>query len=434
MQTTPSPLSAFRKILVDTVNDLSLTFSEKKPLWAQWTQDDVLSDEEVQLVFDHCVSELPKYFFDILYQNEEMFSKGTPVMVFPGVDFCPLFHCNEITASTKKSMWNYLQLLLFNVIGTLKDKSKFGGAETAFADMKEEDLLRKLTETIQSMGSFFQEGGIPSAKTDESSSSSSSIPQDIPMPNAEELYGHLRGLFDGKIGSLAKEMAEEIADDLSGLLGDDFKDVKSTKDVMENLMKDPKKIANLVKAVRDKLNKKISSGEITQEEMMQEAQSIFGKMGDLDGGMKDLFAMMAKLTGKDLSHMMDQFGGMDQQPKTQTMYQGQGVRTGGVGISSTMKEKMKNRIINKKNKLAEEMLQEQQRKMDAEKKYVPYTFDDEETKVDKKKRKVKWSKEKIITTYLLWKVTIINLLRVRGTKVPLRPLLTPFRGPSFLFL
>ena len=31
------------------------------------------------------------------------------------------------------------------------------------------------------------------------------------MPNADDLHEHLKGLFDGKTGKLAKELADELS-------------------------------------------------------------------------------------------------------------------------------------------------------------------------------------------------------------------------------
>ena len=38
------------------------------------------------------------------------------------------------------------------------------------------------------------------------------------MPNMENIHEHLKGLFDGKNGKLAKELAEEIQGDLSNMV------------------------------------------------------------------------------------------------------------------------------------------------------------------------------------------------------------------------
>ena len=64
------------------------------------------------------------------------------------------------------------------------------------------------------------------------------------MPNLENLQEHLKGLFDGKIGKLAKELAEEMSGDFSDLIDEKDKDsVKSTEDVLKKMMKILKKLS-----------------------------------------------------------------------------------------------------------------------------------------------------------------------------------------------
>jgi hypothetical protein len=386
-------LVQFQNTLGELADDFTITFPEFAQLLLPWTtaHQHSLGADEVQALFDHCVNTFPEHFFDILYQNDKLFEPHQPLNLLPGVDFCKLFHCPDITDKTRSAMWKYLQVILFNIIGTVQDRSKFGpAAESAFAHINEEELLKKLTDAIQSMGNFFQEG-----VGDEKEGEGGGTQPNPGMPNPDELYGHLRGLFAGKIGTLAKEMAEEIAGDLSGLLGEDFQNMKSTKEVLEKLMKNPQKMAGLIQTVRDKLTAKLKSGEISQEEMLKEAQQIFGSMGMGDMGkdpnMKDMMKLFSKLTGKDFAQMMKSFGdlgksGDDQEqmfpPRPQTVYQGQGVRTGGGGgISSTTKEKMKNRMMKTKMQLAETQLNEQKRREEAESSYVPYHFDDDECPV-----------------------------------------------------
>ena len=124
----------------------------------------------------------------------------------------------------------------------------------------------------------------------------------------------MKGLFDGKIGALAKELAEEITNDLSSILGDeDMSEIKSTQDVMQKLLSNPSKITNLVKIISDKLSKKIDSGDISQEEMMKEATDVFSKMQGM-GGMdqfKDMFKGMKGMDNfKDIIKNMGGLAGM----------------------------------------------------------------------------------------------------------------------------
>ena len=54
------------------------------------------------------------------------------------------------------------------------------------------------------------------------------------IPDIDKLQDHLKTLFDGKIGKLAKEMAEEISEEFSDLIGKDGDDVQNPQDVIKN--------------------------------------------------------------------------------------------------------------------------------------------------------------------------------------------------------
>jgi hypothetical protein len=94
---------------------------------------------------------------------------------------------------------------------------------------------------------------------------------------------------------LAKELAEEISGDFADIVGDGDEGA-TTQDVIKKMMKNPKKMMDLVKTVSDKLTNKIDSGEITKEEIMKEAGGIMAKMKEMGGGDK-LQEMLKKFAG-----------------------------------------------------------------------------------------------------------------------------------------
>ena len=331
----------FSNVVYDMCNDLSTTFPEYAEQWQKYsktyqeTLDEDMKTVEMQALFDYCLAVYPERFFDILYKNQDIFTDSNINTNFlPNVDFSKLFNCEGVSETTKNVMWNYLQLILFTILGSVQDKAHFGESKSIFDGIDENDLFSKLTETMENMTDFFQnmESSFTtsSSTTDNSSDPSSADTDDLgkseketvedsdtendedeneskekgwkspfgkmpKFPDIKELHQHLKTLFDGKIGSLAKELAEEITGDLSNLFGQDVKDMKSTKDILQVLMKDPKKISGIVQKITEKLKNKMSSGEISQEELMKEATDLLGKMKDMGGGMdqfKDMFKNM----------------------------------------------------------------------------------------------------------------------------------------------
>jgi hypothetical protein len=288
----------FKSIIHDFTMDLSTTFPEFSHFWTKWTN---ATDEEYKTLFDYCMTIFPERFFDIVYQNVEIFdlNNDTNVAFFPDVNFKVLFNCEGVSDGTKKTIWKYLQLMLFNTIGSIDDKSKFGDAASIFDGIDENTLQEKLKETMEGLGDFFKEMGDKDKDKDKDKEKHEfTFDSKDGLPNLEEVHEHLKGIFDGKIGKLAKELAEEISGDFNDLVGDTTEG--TTQDVLKNLMKNPKKMMGLVKKVGDRLTQRMDSGEISKDEIMKEAGDIMAKMKDMGGGADKLNELFKQFAGKGM--------------------------------------------------------------------------------------------------------------------------------------
>jgi len=358
----------FRNVIMDFTNDLSITFPEFSYLWSKWRN---ASESEIKELFDYCIKVYPERFFDILYQNQDIYKTDCETNTFflPNVDFKMLFACEGISENTQKSIWKYLQLILFTIVGGIKDKSSFGDSMNLFDGIDESDLQDKLKETMTGLTDFFSSMGMDTEnvgeKTEENGEENEndmkfqegfknmfenmpdaeefkkSFPFDKMggMPNMENIQEHLKTLFEGKIGTLAKEMAEEISGEFSDLLGEDTNNITSTKDVIQKLMKNPKKIMDLIKTVSSKLDNKMKSGEISREEIMKEAGDLIGRMKDMGG--QDQFTEMFKNLAKNMGmgkNMKLDTNALDRMTKQQAM-----------------KERMRSKLEMKKQKQATEL-------------------------------------------------------------------------------
>ena len=336
----------FNSMVYDFLNDLSNTFPEYAFLWKRWRNPE-MSQADKEELFLFFTKVFPERFFDILYQNDEMFSPESDIntVFLPNVDFKILFHCRNITENTRKAIWKYLQLILISVLGSVQNKASFGDAANLFEGFDETVIQEKLNETIEGISEFFKnlgttsssnktptETGTEGTETDktpefdpsklfpgmemptpekmaemeeefkrsftfslETDGSSAEGPGQGPagMPSAADLHEHLKGLFDGKIGSLAKEMAEEITEDMKNLFEPDgTDDIHSTQDILKKMMKNPKKMMELMKTIGSKLQNKMKSGDITEAEIMKEASELMSKMKGVGG--KGAFADIMK--------------------------------------------------------------------------------------------------------------------------------------------
>jgi len=305
----------FQTIIRDFTTDLTNTFPEYSILWKKWTAEEQ-SPRDIEKLFKYCTEIYPERFFDILYQNDDMFKEDSNVNTrfLPAVEFRLLYHCEGVTETTRDAMWKYLQLILMTVLNSVRDKSAFGDAADIFEGVDEAALQDKLNNTLEEIGTFFRNLGGNADSTaaqpdveefmDNFANTDSSASEDI--PNANDVHEHLKGLFDGKIGSLAKELAEEISHDVEHLFDEeglgniDPNDIRSTGDLIHKMIKNPKKIMTLMKTISGKLQSKMKSGEISEEEIMREAGELMGKMKNMKGmgGMNDMFKDLAKGLGK----------------------------------------------------------------------------------------------------------------------------------------
>jgi hypothetical protein len=280
-QDPPEISEEFVKVIYDLINDILFTFPEfKDGLNLDLHNIKETRDEDsIQNVYEHIKTVFPERFFDILYKNEEMFVKDEINTEFlPGIDFKDLWK-TDISDNTKETIWKYLQIILFSVIGKVNSQDSFGDTAKLFEAINEDDLKNKLEEAMSNLQNMMDDGPIDV----------SGINLDQ-LPKPDDIQGHISGLLDGKLGKLAKEIAAETAEELNI----DAENATSVNDVFQNLFKNPGKLMSLVQNVGGKLDSKIKSGEIKESELMQEAGELLGKMKDMPG-MGDIQSMLSKM-------------------------------------------------------------------------------------------------------------------------------------------
>jgi hypothetical protein len=228
-------------------------------------------------------------FFEILYENDTIFEKEC--FLLPGINFSLIMKENDdiigISDKTKKTIWKYLQLILFSILEKINSNKSFGEAGKIFEGIEENELHKKIAETMEEMKHLFTE----SSQGPEDTSGS---PIDL---DPEKMKSHLDDLMNGKIGTLAKEIAEEAKNSI----GDE-------KEFMQNIMKNPQKILSLVKNIGGKLEEKISSGQVKESELLEEATQIMDKIQDIPG-LKEMMAKMGlngKMDFKAMANKMQQ--------------------------------------------------------------------------------------------------------------------------------
>jgi hypothetical protein len=412
MSTKPVVPSNLRSIITDFTADLSIVFPEYAFMWSKWAS---ATDAEYEKLHAHCLAIYPERFFDILYTNADVFKTDSKAEVsfLPDVNFRLLFNCEGVSEKTKTSIWKYLQLILFTVIGSVNDSKRFGDAANIFEAMDENELHEKMAETMESVSDFFKNmesdedaahaEGTPAAFGEGSNEGSdegsadvsvdelSNVMSDIlegfskmgytagtpstdanagtpstdanegtpatdanegngkkpgfKLPNPELLKEHLKTLLDGKLGKLAKEFTDEFTNDLKGFFDEeDEANMKSSKDVLAKLIKDPKKMVLILKKITTKLQDKMKRGDISQEELMAEMSGLMEKMKDMGGG-ADFADMLKGLAGTPFMKMFEKgLGGMGGKIDMNKLNQ--------MTKQSGMKERLRKKMEQKKAALA----------------------------------------------------------------------------------
>jgi len=295
-ESTNKPIpEEFSKIITDFVGDLRTTFPEYEPFIAKWWKEKehfayIYEEDErnaayekshqksLKLIFEFCQKKMPPRFFDILYQNADIFKEDSDVDTefLPKIHFKNLWQC-DISDKTRETIWKYLQLITFSIVGTLNNKDAFGDTAKMFEAINEDEFKSKLEETLSHMQGLFDMSGNAESPG-------------MNIPDAEKIQEHITGMLDGKLGQLAREIAEETAANLNV----DFDDATDMKDVFQKLVKNPTKLMGLVKTVGDKLDTKIKSGDLKETELIAEATEMMNKMKSMPG-MGNIQSMLSQM-------------------------------------------------------------------------------------------------------------------------------------------
>jgi hypothetical protein len=320
-KSTPIP-DNFKKVIVDFISSFIASFPEYKAgiykaLDMQEYSDVAfvnsagdcdcikhISDQNVAILFEHCKRVYPERFFDIIYQNDIIFSPDSAADVcvefLPNTDFRMVWNLSDVSDTTKDHLWKHLQLVTFTILGSIsRDTPSFGETARLFEAIDEDELRVKLEETMAGIHTLFENENNNNSNSTQESAETGTEPgpgaesaKGPGIPSAESIHEHLSGLLDGKIGALAKEIAEETVSELDI----DISKESSVGGVFQKLIKNPSKFAGIIKKVGEKLDKKMKSGDIKESELFKEASEFMSKMkssGKSGGGMAD-FAQLFK--------------------------------------------------------------------------------------------------------------------------------------------
>jgi len=246
-------------------------------------------DKYLNIFYKNC----GKFSNDIANKDEIIFSEENTIL--DNIDFNKIWNSN-LTDEDRSVIWNYLHTLYIFAYEHIKQvdiKSIIKDLKGVSSDDHNLDSDTKtLLNIINSLtnkfnhGKISEENGADGDNEDDGKNMSYELPQ----------------IFNGTIGNLAKEIAQEI--DTNAINLDD--PVSLLKDLMSGNFdenNDETGIVNLVKNITGKIQNKLSDGAIQESDLLSDAESLMknfsspGNMGGLEGleGMGDLGSLFSNL-------------------------------------------------------------------------------------------------------------------------------------------
>ena len=242
----------------DFIRDLSKVFPEiKSSLYRNY--EDCLVDGS------KCLSDFPKvkrfleligdYEKFIVDKNLEFFD--LEVEFLEEISFKRLWE-KSISNKTRESIWKYLQtfqLISINLKSSEDLKNVLNGEDIKIEKDVAKDLkkMKKLSEDVQKK----------------------SNPEGL-GEGENELDQMLGGLMNSGIGDIAKEVAENL--DVESMFGN-VNENSNPMELMSQLM-NPEKMGAIFNNINSVMEKKMGTGELSQDDLKREAENMMGKMGE----------------------------------------------------------------------------------------------------------------------------------------------------------
>ena len=292
----------FYKLVDDFTGDILNTFPEYMGVILKWWNKELhIDDEEIRIkqttfLYKHCLRVYPERVTDILSKNSDIFSFDSVVSTefLPGIVFKMLWNQEpEISNKNKETIWRYLQLILVSVFG---GQQSLGDTTSIFDNINEDELKEQVQATLENMTSLFEDSNFEEKISDSNSDTIDNPSEERNndfFSNIGTLQDQLKEMMGGKLGQLAMEMAKDTANNMS----DELNSSTSPSDILQNMFSKPGKMMDMVKDIGSKLDEKIKTGDIKENELLKEGLDLISNMKDIPG-FDSLFSKMSNTIGK----------------------------------------------------------------------------------------------------------------------------------------
>ena len=237
----------------DFIRDLSKVFPEiKNSLYRNY--EDCLVDGS------KCLSDFPKVkrFLELIGDYEKYIVDKNLEFFDLEVEFLEEIQFNRlweksISNKTRESIWKYFQtfqLISINLKSSEALNRVLEGDKIDKSSLKDIKKMKKLSEDVQSKSTSGE--------------------------GENDLDQMLGGLMDSGIGEIAKEVAKGL--DVESMFGN-VDENSNPMELMTQLM-NPDKMGAIFNNINSVMEKKMTSGELTQEGLKKEAEGMMGQMGE----------------------------------------------------------------------------------------------------------------------------------------------------------
>ena len=262
----PNNINNFNNTLIEFYSELISSFPEHKELLKKYINDiyNNMNDDKYTIQF---MNSIKPYILELSKKNEEIFNQE--IFLIENIDFNKIWNSN-ITFQTKNAIWKYfhsLYLLGNTIINKNNDINQI-----ISCIKNNDDKSSDFNEHSQALVNIIKnlENNNSELSSDKSEDQSNET-----IPDLDNLFGN------SKIGELASELANEISVDDLGL---DSEINENPAKLLDSLMngQNSTKLMDMIQTVGNKIQNKISSGQVNETQLLNEAQSMMGALGNND--------------------------------------------------------------------------------------------------------------------------------------------------------
>merc|ERR1711871_1719172 len=256
-------LKNFIRTFQEFLTDIKNSYPEHKKTIEENYNLDINNVDLNLIIIEHFMMSINPYLIQISNKDETIFTEEKEkIVILKNINF------NEIWLKSNKAnkeiIWKYLHTLVLlgnNYNATIRKEGVFEQFNEMLSHNQLDDSsLNQISEQAKAMLNMVK--SLSQENDREQNQENGETSEDIPG----------NGMFENtKIGEIAKELASEINfDDFSKNLGN----------LGEEEGQDPMKLMGLIQNVGSKIQDKISSGQINEKELVDEAQNMMKGLQD----------------------------------------------------------------------------------------------------------------------------------------------------------